>query len=65
MVLYTIIRYFSTEYLQINNYTRKEQYNFYGALYHAEAFDTPDAENVIKLNGMRSELIISSFEKEG
>ena len=31
----------------------------------AEAFDTPDAENVIELNGMKSELIISLFEKEG
>lgn len=32
---------------------------------HAEAFDTPGAENVIELNGMKSELIISLFEKEG
>ena len=31
----------------------------------AEAFDTPDAENVVELNGMKSELIISAFEKEG
>lgn len=31
----------------------------------AEAFDSPDAENIIELNGMKSELIISAFEKEG
>lgn len=30
-----------------------------------EAFDTPGAENIIELNGMKSELVISSFEKEG
>ena len=31
----------------------------------AEAFDTPDADNLIELNGMKSELIISAYEKKG
>lgn len=31
----------------------------------AEAFDDPGAENIIELNGLKSELIISAFEKEG
>lgn len=30
-----------------------------------EPFDIPNSENIIELNGMKSELIISSFEKEG
>lgn len=30
----------------------------------AEAFDTPDAENVIELNGMKSELVICTAGKE-
>lgn len=29
-----------------------------------EAFDTPDADNIIELNGMKSELIICTSEKE-
>ena len=31
----------------------------------AEAFDAPGAENVIELNGMKSELVICAVEKEG
>ena len=30
----------------------------------AEAFDTPGADNIIELNGLKSELIISAIEKE-
>lgn len=30
----------------------------------AEAFDTPGADSMIELNGLKSELIISTFEKE-
>ena len=29
-----------------------------------KAFDSPEAENIIELNGLKSELIISAFEKE-
>lgn len=31
----------------------------------AERFDTPDADNVIELNGLKSELVICSFMEEG
>ena len=31
----------------------------------AQAFDAPNAENIIELNGLKSELIINAFEKEG
>lgn len=30
----------------------------------SEAFDTPDADNIIELNGMKSELVICAFDKE-
>lgn len=30
----------------------------------AEAFDSPDAENIIALNGLKSELCICAFPKE-
>ena len=29
-----------------------------------EAYDTPDADNIIELNGMKSELVISTLEEE-
>lgn len=31
----------------------------------AERFDTPDAENIIELNGLKSELVICACQKEG